>query len=202
MPVPLLSVADLRRPPLGPVSLELAAGHCLAVSGPSGAGKSLLLRAVADLDPNTGTVRLNGRDRDALSAPEWRRRVVYVPAESGWWGETVADHLQARSAADPAALLRDVGLPEAPYWPVSRLSSGEKARLALVRALALAPAVLLLDEPTANLDPEATRAVEGLLQAFLAAGGGIMIATHDAAQRDRLADDRLHLSGGRQEAAR
>lgn len=198
MTAPLLTAADLRRPPLGPVSLRLEAGRCLAVVGPSGSGKSLLLRAIADLDPNSGEVRLDGADRNALPAPVWRRRVVYVPADSGWWGETVAEHLPDRAAVAP--LLDTVGLAEALEWPVSRLSSGERARLALVRALALKPAVLLLDEPTANLDAETTAAAESLLTQAMADGAGLILASHDPAQVDRLAHETLRLRGGHVDA--
>ena len=89
---PLLQVRGLRTKILKPVSFSLAAGECIAVRGPSGAGKTLLLRAVADLDPNQGEVSLEGRDRSTIPGPEWRRLVGYVPAEPGWWAETVGEH--------------------------------------------------------------------------------------------------------------
>ena len=82
---PLLHVRDLRTSILKPASFSLSAGEAIAVRGASGAGKTLLLRAVADLDPNEGLVTLDGRDRSAIPGPEWRRLVGYVPAEPGWW---------------------------------------------------------------------------------------------------------------------
>ena len=88
----MLEVADLHRVGLKPTSFSLADGTCVAVKGPSGAGKTLLMRAIADLDPNEGRVTLNGEDRALIPAPLWRRRVIYVPAEPGWWAETVGEH--------------------------------------------------------------------------------------------------------------
>ncbi len=132
-----------------PVSLEVPAGCVCFVRGPSGAGKSLLLRAVADLDPNEGEVFLGELARSRMPAHRWRRRVGYLPAESHWWSDRVGDH-QSRW---PPALLEGVGFgPEVLDWEVARLSTGERQRLALVRLLANGPEALLLDEPAANLD--------------------------------------------------
>ena len=86
----MLSVTDLTRLELGPLSFSVEAGECLALRGPSGAGKSLLLRAIADLDPNEGRVSLDGESREDMPAPDWRRRVAYLAAEAGWWADTVA----------------------------------------------------------------------------------------------------------------
>jgi phosphate-transporting ATPase len=88
----MLQVRDLRTSILKPASFSLSAGEALAVRGPSGAGKTLLLRAVADLDPNEGLVTLDGRDRSTIAGPEWRRLVGYVPAEPGSWADTVGEH--------------------------------------------------------------------------------------------------------------
>jgi putative ABC transport system ATP-binding protein len=88
----MLQVRDLRTNILRPASFALSVGECLAVRGPSGAGKTLLLRALADLDPNEGLVTLEGRNRSTIAGPEWRRLVGYVPAEPGWWAETVGEH--------------------------------------------------------------------------------------------------------------
>ena len=70
---------------IGPISFDIAAGECLALMGPSGAGKSLLLRAIVDLDPNTGYVTAGARARHEMPASEWRKLVALVRAESGWW---------------------------------------------------------------------------------------------------------------------
>ena len=131
---PLLQVRDLRTNILKPASFSLAAGECIAVKGPSGAGKTLLLRAIADLDPNQGVVSLEGRDRSTIPGPEWRRLVGYVPAEPGWWTETVGEHFGDWTTA--AAVVKNLGFPEeAKSWSIARLSTGERLRLALVRAL-------------------------------------------------------------------
>ncbi len=195
-PRAVLIVHRLTRPGLEPVDLELAAGQCVAVRGPSGAGKSLLLRAIADLDPNDGSVRLDDDDRDAMPAPVWRRRVTYVATESGWWMDVVGAHFDDRLAATD--LIERLALPaDAVDWPVSRLSTGERGRLALARALLCEPRILLLDEPTSGLDDDAAAAVETVLRERLADGAGILLITHDAAQADRLAGRRLWMRDGR-----
>ena len=192
---PLFSVAGLKRTGVAVPDFALAAGEALAVSGPSGSGKSLFLRALADLDPSDGTVALAGEDRNAMPAPGWRRRVTYVPAESGWWAERVREHFEDWDAAAPSA--GRLGIPaEAGDWPVARLSTGERQRLALLRALVQGPMVLLLDEPTSGLDVEATWAVEARLREFLSHGGALVFVTHDPAQARRLAKRSLRFEKG------
>ena len=191
----MLQVSNLTRPGLGPVSFSVGKGQCLAVTGPSGAGKTLLLRAIADLDPNDGTVQLAGAERRSMPAPGWRTRVGLVPAESGWWADTVGEHFRRPDKA--AGMLEALGLPgEAINWQVQRLSTGERHRLALARALALAPEVLLLDEPTAALDKRATRKVEAVVRELMKQGKAIVLVTHDTAQLKRLAHSQIALSSG------
>jgi len=157
----LFEVKDLRGQTVPPVSFALRGGEVLTVQGESGVGKSQMLRALADLSPHEGEVRLDGTEQQAMPATEWRRQVVLVPAESGWWAETVAEHFPRRPSADWWERLRlRPSLWEA---PVERLSSGERQRLAVLRALVLEPRVLLLDEPTANLDRENAAAMARLL---------------------------------------
>ncbi len=195
-----LSVTDLEGLGVRAASLEVSAGDCVVVRGASGSGKSRLLRAIADLDPNEGLVLCGGQDRRAMPASRWRRKVAFVPAESGWWDDHVRDHFPAK--ADPAAELAALGLPpEALDWQVDRLSTGERQRLALVRALAGGPDVLLLDEPTSALDAEARVAVEARLQRFRDAGGAVLLVTHDADQAQRLATRHLMVADGRLEGA-
>lgn len=195
MAAPLLRVQGLARAGIAATSFTIGRGRCLAVTGPSGSGKTLLLRAIADLDPSSGDVLLAGTRRCEMPAPRWRRRVVYVAAESGWWAEAVGDHFEAPGAAGP--LLRDLGLPQdALDWPVSRLSTGERQRLALARAIALEPEVLLLDEPTSGLDPTAARAAEALLRQELERGVAVVLVSHDPDQVARLADARMEMANG------
>lgn len=192
---PLLSVVGLQTPVVSAADLRLDAGECLAVEGASGSGKSRLLRAIADLDPNRGEVRLDGRLRSAMPAPRWRRLVTYVWPDAGWWTDRVGDHFSDERAA--AEWLPRLGLPDGALdWPVARASTGERQRLALVRALVQHPRVLLLDEPTGALDPDATARVEAVLRDLLAAGTGIILVTHDAGQARRLAHRRMRVEGG------
>jgi putative ABC transport system ATP-binding protein len=146
---PALTVKRLRSELAGPFELSLGRGTCAAITGASGSGKSLFLRMVADLDPNEGEVWLNEQARAAMAAPAWRKQVTYVAAESGWWAEIVLQHFSHRGRDEIATLASSLGLrAELLDAPVAQLSTGEKQRLALVRALLPAPPVLLLDEPT------------------------------------------------------
>jgi phosphate-transporting ATPase len=146
----------------------------------------LLLRAIADLDSSEGAVCLDGRNRSTIAGPEWRRLVGYVPAEPGWWADTVGEHF--REWTTVLAFLRDLGFPEdAKAWPIARLPTGERLRLALIRALMVWPKVLLLDEPTAALDPASVAAVESLITTQLRAGLAVLWVTHDAEQAKRIA---------------
>ncbi|UYG06338.1 ATP-binding cassette domain-containing protein [Halomonas sp. M4R1S46] len=185
-----LTVGDLQ-----PVSLCVAPGEVLCLAGPSGVGKSRLLRAIADLEPHGGAVTLGELAQADLPGHAWRRRVMLVPAESQWWAERVGDHFPAADDRGLSAL----GLtPAVLDWPVGRLSSGEKQRLALLRALTRGPSVLLLDEPTANLDDATTRRVEAWLMARIRDGGWPVIwVAHDPAQIARVATRRGCLAGGR-----
>lgn len=197
---PRLAVAALQSSLAGPFDLQLEAGACAAISGPSGSGKSLFLRMVADLDPNTGDVRLDGASRATLPAPAWRRRAPYVAAESGWWRDTVADHFAPDRREASRELAARLGLPdELLAGPVQRLSTGERQRLALIRALVLDPPVLLLDEPTGPLDPDSIRKVEAELAARLAAGAALVIVTHDEGQAARLGARRFLMRDRRME---
>ena len=188
----MLELKGLQRLQVGPIDLEVADGECIAITGRSGAGKSTLLRMVADLDPHAGEAFLDGQPCSATPAPHWRRMVTYVPAESGWWGDSVSEHFAAD--ADFDALLPRLGLPvEAAGWPVARLSTGERQRLALLRALTPDNRVLLLDEPTSGLDGASVAAVEALLRERMAAGASLLMVTHDPEQARRLAGRRLEL---------
>jgi ABC-type iron transport system FetAB ATPase subunit len=197
-PSPRLRIVNLRSQLAGPFDLELGAGECVAIVGPSGSGKSLFLRMVADLDPNQGEVFLDGVERRTLPAPAWRHKVVYSAAEPGWWYERVGDHFHGeatgfahqmapRLALDPALL----------DGQVVQLSTGERQRAALIRALALQSPVLLLDEATGALDEDSTVLVENLLRERLADGVTIAMVTHSAAQAARLGHRQLRMEDRR-----
>ena len=174
--------------------LDVGDGRCATLSGPSGSGKTLLLRALADLDPSRGEVRLDGRPREAFSGPDWRRRVAYLSAESHWWHRHVRDH----APEWPASVLAALGFQtDVLGWDVQRLSSGERQRLALARALAQRPRVLLLDEPTANLDTENTARAEQLIAGWRAETDGCAIwVGHDPEQRLRVGDRHYRIDAG------
>ncbi len=191
----MLELIGLQRLHVGPIDLHVADGECISVMGASGAGKSVLLRMIADLDPHAGGMRLDGVAAIDMPAPAWRAQVTYVAADAGWWAPRVAAHFEP---GDHPARLQEVGIASDAFeWPVERLSTGERQRLALLRAIRTRTRVLLLDEPTSGLDPENVGRVEGLLQGLLARGLAIVLVTHDRAQADRLAGSHWHLADGR-----
>ncbi|OKO77618.1 ATP-binding cassette domain-containing protein [Bradyrhizobium sp. NAS96.2] len=180
----MLTVSGLKRLHIS-VSFDLQDGECVALQGPSGVGKTLLLRSIADLDPNEGTVKLDGTLREAMSGPAWRKRVTYLAAEPGWWSDTVHEHFTTWDDALP--LVTRLGLPDGcGPWPIQRLSTGERQRLGLVRALMLRSRVLLLDEPTSALDSASAAAVESLIAERIANGTSVIWSTHDNAQARRV----------------
>ncbi len=178
-------------PLLDPVDLELEAGECVTLSGPSGSGKSRLLRALADLDPHAGEAWCDGTEQQTLSGPAWRRRVALLPAESAWWSDRVGDHFEQLDAAtlDLLKLPADAG-----DWQVTRLSSGERQRLALLRLLSVKPEVLLLDEPTANLDLTNIERVEGLIEQWRREHRtAVLWVSHDPGQQQRVSTRSLRI---------
>ncbi|MBT4932506.1 MAG: ATP-binding cassette domain-containing protein [Rhodospirillaceae bacterium] len=196
----MLSIRNLAGTGIGPIDLKLAGGEVAAITGASGAGKSLLLRAIADLDPNEGEIMLDGEERSTMPAPNWRAQVAYVAAETSWWAERVGDHFEEKRSA--TQLLEQVGLGESVLdWSIPRVSTGEKQRLALVRSLVGKPRVLLLDEPTSALDATNRQLVEQLLIGRLGEGTSIIIVTHDPEQAKRLKAKRYHLEAGVLEAS-
>jgi tungstate transport system ATP-binding protein len=188
-------------PILADVDLTIARGGRTFILGPNGAGKSTLLRILHGLiAPTQGTVTWNGaRARPAEQAMVFQRPVLlrrsaeanlrYALALSGVHG--------AHAARRIVEALAEVGLPDVAKRSARVLSWGEQQRLALARAWALEPAVLFLDEPTASLDPNATRAVEQIVSDIHARGTTIVMTTHNLAQAKRLADDIVFLHGGR-----
>jgi ABC-type iron transport system FetAB ATPase subunit len=190
-----LRIEDLRYLHNGPYSLEVAPSQCVCLSGPSGSGKTLLLRAIADLDAHEGEVYLDEFARSDMIAPEWRRQVALLPAESQWWFEKVGNHF---FEIQDCWLQRLGFSADVMSWDVNRLSTGERHRLALLRMLSLHPKALLLDEPTANLDAENTRRVEKLLGEYRENNAApVLWVSHDPAQTRRVADRWFHLVDGK-----
>lgn len=189
-----LRVERISHRQLHSICLRVDDGECVSLSGPSGSGKSLLLRAIADLDEANGEVWLGELPRSGFTAPEWRRSVMYFAAESHWWAEHVRDHAPSWQSEH----LEMLGFTsDVLNWEIQRLSSGERQRLALARGLAYTPAVLLLDEPTANLDQANTAHVEQLVDHWRAAHGGCVLwVSHDPAQRERIATRHFTINAG------
>jgi len=202
-----LRLIGLRPRGLEPVDLRIATGELVLLSDPSGSGKSLLLRAVADLDPHPGEVLIDDIPRSAISAPEWRRRVGLLPAESHWWGDRVGDHFYdpgsraGKIDAEITDLLSRLDFSaDVLGWSVSRLSTGERQRLALARLIVNRPEALLLDEATANLDPLSRDRVEAIVRDYRQdRAAAVLWVSHDLEQRRRLAGRSLVIRNARLE---
>ncbi len=181
-------------------SIGFGSGAPTVLIGPNGSGKSTLIRiAMGLIAPTAGRVTWGGlaetngrRLAMVFQRPVMLRRTVtanvaYALASAGLVVRPV--HIRE--------LLQRVGLADLADRPARRLSGGEQQRLALARALAREPEVLFLDEPTANLDPASTRAVEDIVGAVASSGVKIVMATHDLGQARRLAGDVAFLARGR-----
>ena len=194
------------------VSAGLARGHLVALVGPNGAGKTTLLRAVAGLTPHRGKVVLDGQAVTGLSAQRRAQAFAYLPqGHAAYWPLPVQDivalgrtphgardpaRLPAVDAAAVARAMHATGVAALADRPVTTLSGGERARVALARVLAVEAPVILADEPTAALDPRYQIEVMGLL-AQAAAGGALVLAvTHDLGLAARYADAILVLHDG------
>ena len=179
---------------IGPLSLDVDSGDCLCISGPSGCGKSQLLRALADLDPSAGDLFIEGVASGEIAADVWRTRVGLLPPESCWWLPRAIDHFRDGLPIP----IEHIGLStDVLDQPVSRLSSGEKQRLALMRLLSNRPQVLLLDEPTANLDPENTLRIETVITEYRRSHDAAVIwVSHDEEQVKRVANRHYVVEAG------
>jgi len=187
---------------LDQVTCQMPAGACTAVTGPSGAGKTTLLRLLNRLEePDAGRVCLDGRALADLDVLALRRQVALVAQAPVLLTGQVLDELRAGQpdlgAQDAASLLEQVSLPAAMLARgTAGLSGGEAQRLCLARALAAGPRVLLLDEPTSALDAVSAHAVEQAAKSFIAAGGSVILVSHDTGQTRRIASQVLALRDG------
>jgi tungstate transport system ATP-binding protein len=183
-----------------PATLDIEAGPATIILGANGAGKSVLMRLMHGLlAPSSGRVlwRENGPRRMqamVFQRPVMLRRSVLANVVYALRAAGVPEPARGREAL---TALDEVGLRALANQPARALSGGEQQRLALARAWALHPEVLFLDEPTASLDPTATREIESVIRAFDAAGTKIVMATHNLGQARRLGDEVLFLHQGR-----
>jgi len=192
------SFAVAGRPIIEPVTLALEAGPSTIILGPNGAGKSVLMRLMHGLlAPSSGTVAWSGVEPRRRQAMVFQRPVMLRRSAL----QNIVYAVEAAGVGDSARLAREaldeVGLGPLAHRPARVLSGGEQQRLALARAWALHPEVLFLDEPTASLDPSATREIEALIRAFDGAGTKIIMSTHNLGQARRLGDEVLFLDRGR-----
>jgi iron complex transport system ATP-binding protein len=201
----MLSASALARPPmLAPLSVELRPGSVTGVIGPNGSGKTTLLRALAGLSRGPGRVTLGGETMAALPPMQRARRLAWLPSTRDLAWPMRADDLVALglgpgAARDEPAIAAALAAADASAFAgrrVDTLSTGERARVLLARALVARPEWLLLDEPTANLDPWHRLAVMAGLRAEAARGAGVVVALHDLDLARRHCDRLLLLSGG------
>lgn len=183
------------------ITMQIEAGPRTVILGPNGAGKSVLMRICHGLlQPTAGTMSWrtgdSGRRRQAMvfQRPVMLRRSALANVVYGLKLAGATAHESELRARD---VLEAVGLEQQANQPARRLSGGEQQRLALARAWALGPEVLFLDEPTANLDPRATRDVESIIMAIHATETKIVMTTHNLGQARRLGDEILFLADGR-----
>jgi putative ABC transport system ATP-binding protein len=191
--VPLLECRKLtRRPWIEGFDLSLEPGEIALFSGPSGSGKTLLLRTIADLDPaDGGEVLLDGKSRDSIRPCEWRSRVLYLHQDPvrlpGSVQENIDRIVSLRITGDrPPDLPAEATAGLKPAAPIEQLSGGEMQRLALHRAMALDPPVLLLDEAISALDPDAAREAERAIAAWAAGGRAVLWVSHDHSVGERV----------------
>lgn len=191
------------------IGLSLERGQGYVLSGDNGSGKTTLLRVLAGLEPaDAGVLRFRGEETRLPRYPDaWRMRAVYVHQHPYLFHTSVAANiaygLKARGDARARWLpqvqeaIDWAGVREVAAVPPHKLSGGEKQRVALARAKVLAPELLLLDEPTANLDVDGRRRTLDLLARLFGEGACVLIACHDRELIELPGVRRFHLEGGK-----
>ena len=198
------------------ISFDAENGALVALVGPSGAGKTTLLRALAGLIPSTGAMVFAGEDVRALSVAQRAKKFAYVPQDDfvHWplpvrdivalgrfpHGASRPDRLSGRDLLAVEGALDVVDLKAMADRPVTRLSGGERRRVAVARALATEAPVLFADEPTASVDPHYQLSIMTLLRQQARQGALVFVVTHDLGAAARFADRVLMLREGRLEA--
>ena len=184
---------------LAPLDLASPGGELIALVGPNGGGKTSLLRALAGVEDTAGTVRIDGESLAGLPEARRRRLLSFLPASREIAWPIAVDDVIGLSGATRGRidiLITDFALHRFVDRPIGSLSTGERARALLARAMATQPRLLLLDEPLSNLDPYWVLRTLDLLRDAAQAGATVMVALHDLALVERF-DRLLLLEGGR-----
>jgi len=197
---------------LADVNFGIAAGEFVFVSGPSGAGKSTLLKLISGLDvPTRGTILVNGQNVGKLpgrARPYFRRAVGTIlqdvhllqdrnAFENVLFPLIVTGHSRTAAEKRARAAIDKVGLANKDKLRPQELSGGDQQRLAIARAIVNRPALLIVDEPTANLDRDSAQRIADVFRDFNQVGVTTVIATHDESLIDDYAHRVLHIEGGR-----
>jgi len=202
--VRLLNIKKLKFLHCDSVDLQVRTSEVAGLSGASGSGKSLFLRALADLEEHDGEIILDELNQQSIAAHLWRQKVALLSAETSWWFDTVEEHFDELSESNMDDLeflnhgFSSLGFSEdVMQWSIARLSSGEKQRLGLLRLLQNKPDVLLLDEPTANLDKHNTQLFEAFVLQYLKDKSACAIwVGHDHEQLQRISTKRYEIVKG------
>ena len=196
-----LRFAPEGREVLAAIDLRLSGEGISVILGPNGTGKTVLLKLLSGVLPSDGgeidwggVPRPDGRLAMVFQQPMLLRLSVLANVEFALRPQGIAAHQRKARAL---AVLERVGLAHRANECARRLSGGERQRLALARAWVMQPRLLLLDEPTASLDPTATEAVERIIREIRTEGAKVLMTTHNLGQATRLADDIIFMADGR-----